>query len=256
MPNLVPVPWQPSLYLTPHTLAYFERANAALGETLFFNGSDSCFRLYSTQKYLYDGYVNRLPGFNTASNPDTGQRSHMRGAAGDLIRTDQAAQNACRSVGLIRDAYESWHWNDPNWSNMPIITNPEFASLDSTPIGGFLMALTDQEQVDLKNKVDQISNAIFVGGPSMLDNQKSISWSLAQIRGYLSQQVTGRDRGDGKGKVNVSQIQDNADTNTIVRNIQAKIDALVVGGVDPAIIEDAVNKAVINAIQHIIITTK
>lgn len=126
MANLVPIPWQPGYYLTPDTLAYLKAAGNKLGTNLIVVDA---WRSYAEQAYYYDQYINH--GGPPASNPDTGQRNHMRGAAFDLQRTDATVQAACKVVGLIRDADESWHWNNPYWANMPIIpTN------DTTTAGG------------------------------------------------------------------------------------------------------------------------
>ena len=129
---LVPIPWQPDLYLTPSTLAYLQRASDLYGARLRVVSPDGAWRSYERQKYLYDLWLKGLG--NTASDPDTGQRNHMRGAAFDLVLTNSVAQNACRAAGLIRDAAEPWHWNDPNWRNMPIISTLAQASLDSAPL--------------------------------------------------------------------------------------------------------------------------
>lgn len=122
MTDLVPVPWQPECLLTPDTLALLVAASNRAGALLYIDGQDGAWRPWARQAYLYNGYMHGLPGFNTASSPNPpGQRNHMRGAAFDLRRTDAAAQAACRQVGLVRDDTESWHWNNPNWGNMPII---------------------------------------------------------------------------------------------------------------------------------------
>lgn len=172
MTDLVQVPWQPECWLTPDTLALLEAASDHAGTHLVINGADGAWRSYARQKYLYDGYVEGRPGFNTASNPDTGQRNHMRGAAFDLIRTDAAAQAACRAVGLVRDADEPWHWNNPRWASMPIIpTNASSSSTTASTIAtpltptqkGFLMALTDDEQEQLKNDVAIIRDFLVDG---------------------------------------------------------------------------------------------
>ncbi|WP_025159371.1 hypothetical protein [Leifsonia aquatica] len=133
MSELVPVPYQSECWLTPDTLALLEAANAKAGTELRINGSDGAWRAYADQKALYDLYLSGKG--NVASNPDTGQRNHMRGAAFDLVRTDTAAQAACRAVGLVRDPSEPWHWNNPRWASMPIIpTNTAAAGLDAAPI--------------------------------------------------------------------------------------------------------------------------
>jgi hypothetical protein len=135
MADLVQIPWQAGLWLTPSTMGYLQRASDRLGTQLLLTDSRSAWRSYASQKALYDAW-RRDPKRNpVASNPDTGQRSHMRGAAFDLRRTDAAAQNACRAVGLIRDSDEAWHWNDPDWASMPIIpTNTSAAGGSGTLI--------------------------------------------------------------------------------------------------------------------------
>lgn len=116
MPNLVPIPWQPAYFLTPDTLDYLIAASNRLGTQLQVTDA---WRSYAEQAALYKAY--REGRGAIASNPDTGQRNHMRGAAFDLVRTDKTAQDACRAVGLLRDPDESWHWNNPRWASMPII---------------------------------------------------------------------------------------------------------------------------------------
>jgi len=121
--SLVPVPWQPDLYLTPDTLALLVAAGNRLGTKLYIYQSkdgptDGAWRSLARQEYLWR---KALAGGNVASNPYSGQRAHMRGAAFDLVRSDNATQAACRAVGLVRDGVESWHWNNPRWASMPII---------------------------------------------------------------------------------------------------------------------------------------
>lgn len=128
--NLVPIPWQPNYFLTPDTLALLTAAGGHLATQLHVTDA---WRSYNQQAYYYDQYVNH--GGPPASNPDTGQRNHMRGAAFDLQRTDDIAQAACRAVGLIRDGVEPWHWNNPNWRNMPVIPTHTIASgLNPRPV--------------------------------------------------------------------------------------------------------------------------
>jgi len=147
--TLVPVPWQPWLYLTPHTLSLFVAAGKRLGRNIIFNSVRSptgsylaTWRSYSDAVYLWDQYLHH--GGAPASNPDTGQRNHLRGAAGDIIGTDATTQAACRAVGLVRDPNEAWHWNDPQWPTMPIIaSNPAAAGGGATPIGDDSMSAAD-----------------------------------------------------------------------------------------------------------------
>lgn len=57
-----------------------------------------------------------------------------------------------------------------------------------------------------------VYDAIFNGGPSMKDGTKSVAQTLADISKTVNQAVVR----DGK---NIAQIQDNADTNTMVRKL-------------------------------------
>lgn len=144
MSELVMIPWQPGYYLTPSTLKLLEEACNVLGGHIMVTDA---WRSYAEQAYYYDQYINH--GGPPASNPDTGQRNHMRGAAFDSGRTDLIAQAAFRKVGLIRDAVESWHWNDPNWQNMPVIpTNTNTAGGGATP----LPTPSPTEEEDMKGK--------------------------------------------------------------------------------------------------------
>jgi hypothetical protein len=147
MTNLVQVPWQPQCWLTPDTLALLEAASDDLGAQLYIDGANGAWRSYDEQKRLYDLMLSGAG--NTASNPDTGQRNHMRGAAFDLLRTDLAAQAACRRVGLVRDAAEPWHWNNPNWAAMPIIpTTTNTAGTTDTPLEDTLSAAEVKQITD------------------------------------------------------------------------------------------------------------
>jgi len=143
MANLVQIPWQPTLWLTPQTLARLVTASRILGRNIYLNGSDAAWRSYASQKYQWD-----LNGHNPAkaNNPDVGDRVHMRGAGLD-VPTDAKTQAAMKAAGFVRDKNETWHWSDPNWRNMPIIeTNTGTAGGGSSAIGGFLMALSDAQQ--------------------------------------------------------------------------------------------------------------
>jgi len=115
----------------------------------------------------------------------------------------------------------------------------------------------DDLNADQDNKLTQIFDAIFSGGESMPDQHHSIGRSLADIRAIVAQPVTGRDRGDGKGPVNISQIQDNADTNTLVRSLLAQVGALKStvatiaesSGADPKAIEAAAEAGAAKALS-------
>jgi hypothetical protein len=150
MAVLVPIPWQPQYVLTPDTLTMLQLASAHAGHNI---QVDDAWRSYAQQKYYYDGYINHQPGFNVASNPDTGQRNHMRGAAVDI--TDQADRGAMLTVGFTPDPVEWWHFNNPRWASMPIIpTNTDTTSVSgggATPIQEADMPLTPADMNLLLN---------------------------------------------------------------------------------------------------------
>jgi len=58
---------------------------------------------------------------NIASDPDVGNRTHMRGVAADLQDYSPLMQRALVAAGLQRDPAEAWHWQLPNWRDYPII---------------------------------------------------------------------------------------------------------------------------------------
>jgi len=152
--SLIPIPWQPNIHLTPDTLALLVAASDRLKTQLRVASPDGGWRAYAAQKKYYDAYrayvAGRGPKSPPASNPDTGNRFHMRGAAFDLVRSDAAAQAACRAVGLVRDPVESWHWNNPRWASMPIIfSNTNTASTNSKPIAAVPDPIKEDEEMYL-----------------------------------------------------------------------------------------------------------
>jgi hypothetical protein len=116
---LVPVPWQPGLYVHRDLLVKMEGVRRRVGYPPMLHGPLSGWRSYATQKALWDAY--QAGTGNVASNPDTGNRTHMRGVAGDWADTSARMQAACRAVGLVRDPLEDWHWQLANWRDYPII---------------------------------------------------------------------------------------------------------------------------------------
>lgn len=116
MVNLVPIPWQPGYKLTPDTLALLIAASNRVGHNI---EVVDAWRSYAKQAYYFDQYEHH--GGPPASNPDTGQRNHMRGAAVDIKYTTAANRSAMLAVGFTADPVENWHFNNPNWVNMPII---------------------------------------------------------------------------------------------------------------------------------------
>lgn len=116
---LVEVPWQRGLYVHPDLLRKLQQVGRLMGRPPMLYGRRSGWRSYAVQKALWQAYQNGTG--NIASNPDTGNRTHMRGVAADLADTSWRMQTACRTVGLQRDPAENWHWQLPKWASYPII---------------------------------------------------------------------------------------------------------------------------------------
>ena len=116
--TLVRVPWQPDLYVHADLLAKLQEVRQRIGRPPMLYGKQSGWRSYATQKALWEAYQQ---GGNIASNPDTGNRTHMRGVAADLQDYSAAMQRALVAVGLERDPAEAWHWQLPTWRSYPII---------------------------------------------------------------------------------------------------------------------------------------
>lgn len=97
---------------------------------------NSAGRLYDVQKHFYDGWVNRLPGFNPADNPDDeSQRlAHVRFVAGDIDPTPTRIRRLA-AAGLIRPyGYEPWHWELPGVRNYAIVRSiPTTTGSTTTP---------------------------------------------------------------------------------------------------------------------------
>lgn len=84
---------------------------------------DGAGRLHGAQKRLYDGWVDREPGFFPADNPDdeTQALGHVRFAALDIDPTP-ARIEALEAAGLERPyEHEPWHWALPNIRSYPIV---------------------------------------------------------------------------------------------------------------------------------------
>jgi hypothetical protein len=125
--SLVRIPWQTGLYVHEDLLVKLEQIKDRLGRPPLLYGPLSGWRSYAEQEALYEAYL--AGKGNVASNPETGNRTHMRGVASDLRDQSQTMQRACIAVGLQRDPAEAWHWQLPNWRDYPII--PELQDNDS-----------------------------------------------------------------------------------------------------------------------------
>lgn len=128
MPNLVAVPYAPQYKGTPRAVARLLRACQIAGHNIPLTDG---WRSFASQAYYWDQYINHHGA--PASNPYTGQRNHMRGEAFDIENPSQDGP-AMAAAGFVRDAVESWHYNDPDWSSMPIIYDDD--SGNTTVSGG------------------------------------------------------------------------------------------------------------------------
>lgn len=133
MNALAPIPWQPTYVLTPDTLELLEEASEEAGHDI---PVSDAWRSYAEQKGYHDAYLAYLNGgpyAPIASDPDKGQRNHMRGAAVDIQNYGDRA--AMLKVGFTPDPDEWWHFNNPRWASMPIIkTNTVTASTEAHTI--------------------------------------------------------------------------------------------------------------------------
>lgn len=135
-PSLVPIPWQPTYFLAPSTLALLEKANEYAGHEITVVDAWRSWAAQNVfwvarQNYLYHGGPYAPP----ASNPDTGLRQHPRGAAVDIGYPTAQNRAAMLKAGFTPDADENWHFNNPNWADMPIIpTNTYVAGGGSKPL--------------------------------------------------------------------------------------------------------------------------
>lgn len=96
---------------------------------------DGAGRLYGVQKYFWDGWAQRLPGFNPADNPDDeSQRlAHVRFGGLDVDPTPERVRRLA-AAGLIRPySYEPWHWELPNIRTYSIVRSIPTTAGTTTP---------------------------------------------------------------------------------------------------------------------------
>lgn len=192
MAALVPIPWQPHYFLTPDTLTMLQLASAHAGHNINVNDA---WRSYAEQKGYWDAYQNYLHGgpyAAIASNPDTGQRNHMRGAAVDIAnRADRAAMLA---VGFTPDGDEWWHFNNPRWASMPIIpTNTGSASSGATPLAEAAAPALNLSEAFVMIRIQSPARGIALVGPGyfrLLRNNEEVQNSDPLIVKH----VNGNDR--------------------------------------------------------------
>jgi hypothetical protein len=100
---------------------YAALVNAAAGDGILVT-LNSGFRSYPEQKHLHEGFVKKLPGFNTAAKP--GFSNHQNGIAFDLSvpggdgnPTYEWLKRNAPKFGFVRTvSKEPWHWefDEPN----------------------------------------------------------------------------------------------------------------------------------------------
>lgn len=113
--DIIPIPGNPGMYARR---AFVDAWHAAGSPPL-----NSAGRLYAEQKYYWDGWRHRLPGFNPADNPDdeTQRLAHVRFVAGDIDPTPDRIRRLS-AAGLVRPyPYEPWHWELLNVRSYPIV---------------------------------------------------------------------------------------------------------------------------------------
>ncbi|WP_137771890.1 MULTISPECIES: hypothetical protein [unclassified Microbacterium] len=137
--DIIPIPGHPG----KHARRVIVEAWQAAGRPPI----NSALRLYDEQKYFYDGWVDRIPGFNPADNPDdeTQQLAHVRGVALDIDPTPDRVRRLA-AAGLIRPfSYEPWHWTVPNVRTYPI------ARIIPTTAGGLAPDTDTIQEEDMPN---------------------------------------------------------------------------------------------------------
>lgn len=126
--DVIPIPGHPGMYARRIAVEAWQEAGSP--------PINSAGRLYAVQKYFWDGWEQRLPGFNPADNPDDeSQRlAHVRFVAFDIDPTRTRIRRL-EEAGLERPyEYEPWHWELPNVKKYAIVRSiPAPAGGTTTP---------------------------------------------------------------------------------------------------------------------------
>lgn len=126
-------------------------------------------RLYTEQKYLYDGWVARLPGFNPANNPDRQHgwlellgavflwlgSLHTPQSTGFAYAVDLSGYGP-RTHALAREFGIWFPINDEDWHAQPM---PYVTTIYDDPTEVPFMALSDAEQTELLTTVRALNDA-------------------------------------------------------------------------------------------------
>ena len=178
--TLVPIPWQPTLFLAPSTLARLTDGSRRLGRNIYLNGPDAAWRSEARQEYLWD-----LNGHDPskANDPTRGPRVHMRGAGLDGP-TDKATRGALIAAGLLPDANELWHFSDPNWPLMPIIKTNTSTSGNGTAIPVTPAADIERSIAMGVLKLHKVINATQAKQPWLVSNEITLRYALLDQHGH------------------------------------------------------------------------
>lgn len=125
--DVIPIPGHPGKYARRVAVEAWQAAGSP--------PINSAGRLYADQKYFWDGWDAREPGFNPADNPDdeTERLAHVRFVAFDIDPTPERIRRL-EAAGFVRPyKYEPWHWELPNVRQYAIVRSIPAAAGNTTP---------------------------------------------------------------------------------------------------------------------------
>lgn len=137
---------------------------------------NSAGRLHGEQKELYDGWLNRLPGYSPADNPDdeTQRLAHVRFVGLDITPTPERVRRLA-AAGLVRPySYEPWHWELPNVRSYAIVLDLPGSGSTATPQKGTVMA---EAIVSVNKQVIHLRG----GGRSVFANERDYNTFRDQV---------------------------------------------------------------------------
>lgn len=186
--SFVTLPRQPHLTVHEEMARRLALAETYLGRAILLNNIKSptgeylaAWRSYAGLVYLWLLFLAKLG--NTASNPDSGPRTHSRGVGVDLMFYGADVLAACRRAGLVVNAVkgEPWHVQLPDYLTYPIvktstrpltnglgqIINPEDNMLSVTDLA-LLQGIN--EKIDNLQRVAGNTEPLLTGMNSKLDD--------------------------------------------------------------------------------------
>jgi hypothetical protein len=187
-------------------------------------------RTYAQQRELYDRWQAGWPGYYPADHPDNaGQpRGHMRFAALDIDWTSDR-ERRLYAAGLARPfPWENWHWAPDNIYSYPIVYG---IPADTKNIDYYLEGEMNSEQEAILRNIEA---HLYKGGPDAADPKyvggAGSIYNMVKAPNFPDIQRSSKTSAtklpaDG-GIVKVDKIQDDADTNTLVRAVLERLDAI------------------------------